>query len=554
MGEVARRFLSDTRGAVGLASAFIALAFIAGAALVTDHLWLVGKRDTLKYAADAATVAATLELANLTPGLTKAEAEAALLPLAKRYVRLNLLATLSAADRAQLKKTLEVEVDVNRGAGLVDVTARAALNGLLLSPLLGYDGPAGSLEVGSRVEAAMTATEIVLALDTTTSMLYDLDRNLYHTPDSRLEIVREAALDLVDILAAQSSGGSESSDGSGGGVAFGIVPWSYRVRLNSATRELWQSKDWVVYPEERFYPYPPSGKGPATYANPETQPVPARNELPKSCRNWYGCLDQRQTFGEDGRLVEPYSTALPSEREFTMNFFTDQTIQPEREYVSYACQAYDRRAVADNPGWEKPECYDLSTATSDYRACAWEDIGPHGPWRHSPQYSCEQFPPPEILPLTSNLDTVRAHIRALEAPGSATYSALGVLWGARLLDPAWKDAWGDAVHPMTPTQAKPVEKIIVLLTDGEDNRYSNAEAHRAKACSEAKAAGVKIFVIAAMDPSHVDDSLATSLEACSSQADDPDGTYVFLNNATPENLKNAFLDIGQQLLVMRRVH
>ena len=57
------RFLRNTRGgATAITAVAVTIMSVAGAALVTDHLWLVDQRDTLKAAADAAGVAATLEL------------------------------------------------------------------------------------------------------------------------------------------------------------------------------------------------------------------------------------------------------------------------------------------------------------------------------------------------------------------------------------------------------------------------------------------------------------------------------------------------------------
>ena len=57
-----------------------------------------------------------------------------------------------------------------------------------------------------------------------------------------------------------------------------------------------------------------------------------------------------------------------------------------------------------------------------------------------------------------------------------------------------------------------------------------------------------------MDPSLVSSELGTSLTNCSSKSDDPDGTYVFLNNATAETLRTAFADIATQLVTIRRVY
>ena len=70
----------------------------------------------------------------------------------------------------------------------------------------------------------------------------------------------------------------------------------------------------------------------------------------------------------------------------------------------------------------------------------------------------------------------------------------------------------------------------------------------------AKDAGAEIFVIAAMHPDDVSGDLGTALEACSSNAQNPEGTYVFLNNHDAANLRAAFADIATQLSTVRRIY
>ena len=145
-----------------------------------------------------------------------------------------------------------------------------------------------------------------------------------------------------------------------------------------------------------------------------------------------------------------------------------------------------------------------------------------------------------------------------------TYSALGVLWGQRLLDHSWKDVWGGDLHPVDPDarDGEGLRKVVVLLTDGEDTHcgYGNPTCadsalgfSRTDACNAVRAAGTEIFVIAAMHPDEVSQALGDSLRACSSESDDPDATYAFLNNATPENLEAAFAEIANQLMSTRRL-
>ena len=106
-------------------------------------------------------------------------------------------------------------------------------------------------------------------------------------------------------------------------------------------------------------------------------------------------------------------------------------------------------------------------------------------------------------------------------------------------------------------------KAIVLMTDGEDNRCGGRDPTcasnglgfaRGVACTAAKTAGTEIIVVAAMHPDTVSEGLGTGLEACSSKADSPEGTYLFLDNANAESLREAFADIATQLTAVRRLH
>ena len=158
------------------------------------------------------------------------------------------------------------------------------------------------------------------------------------------------------------------------------------------------------------------------------------------------------------------------------------------------------------------------------------------------------------MPLNTDLAAVRTAVRRLrdQIDTGSTYSTAGLVWATRLLASSWRDVWGHSVHPMGENTG--VTKVIVLLTDGEDNYLVDAAAHRRQACAAAKDEGITIFTIAAMHPDEVENSLARELEDCSSQSDDPDGTYSFTNNATPDELKKAFADIGRQLITVRRTY
>ena len=529
------RFLCETRaGATSIAAVGVTMMALGGAALIIDHIWLVDQRDLLKSATDAAAIAATLELQELSGTISDEDAETRLDPVAERYVRLNLAANLSDAARTRMADTLDVDVDVDRSLGSVDVTANADLGGTLFSRwLYALRGP-DEMNADSGVEGSLGATEIVLAIDTTGSMAYSLDGSTRGGPGSKMAIVKQAAVDLVDVL--------ESFPNSV--IAVGIVPWTWRVRLNASTRTRWETEGWAVYPTERTYPHPTRGPPGSDRYLPETQSLPARSRLPQACRAWLGCPDMRL---EDDK--PSFSATHPSVEPFVMNYYTIHTSSPDNQYVSYQCQDYTRAESRDRGG-EEPLCYDLDSAPSGQNLCGGGDIRPGGPWRVHPQDDCHHST--AITPLSANLTAVRRAVRGLDSGGSSTYSSAGVAWGIRLLDSSWRDAWGDSVHPMDRTTG--VQKVLVLLTDGHDNSRHDAFRHRQAGCTAAKNAGIIVFTVAAMHPDDVGQSFAEELRNCSSATEDPDGTYVFVNNPTPEKLREAFADIVRQMVRLRRTH
>ena len=531
------KYLRETRAGVGISSVLLTLMSFTGVAFVTDHVWLVYQRDLLKNAANSAVIAATLRLQEFPASMSDDEVNSQLQGLAERYLRSNLAGNLPEKSRTRMRETLGVDLNVDRELGTVAVTARADVGGALLLKGI-WDLAGAGITVKSGAEGAIgAATELVLAIDVTGSMSANLDGdNVGATdPNSRISIVKKAAEDLVDILAAH-----ENST-----IAVGLVPWNYRVRLNRATRTQWEADGWAAYPAERTYPHPTRGPPGSDKYLPETQSLPMRARLPSACRAWAGCPDMRVV---DAALRPSFSTALPSTEPFLMNFFTDQTTYPEHQYASYACQDYTR-GESRGRGGEEPLCYDLDSAPPGRNLCGSGDIQPDGPWQVSPQDGCGGS---EVMPLNPDLDAVRTAVRSLRSGGSATYSSAGIAWAIRLLASSWRDVWGHSLHPMD--HNTDVQKFIVLLTDGEDNHFSDAHAHRQQGCTAAKDEGIIIFTIAAMHPRHVGDRLARELRECSSQDEEPDGTYFFVNNGDPDALRKAFSNIGRQMVRIRRTY
>ena len=541
-------FARDTRGgATSIVATLVAVMVVAAAALIVDHNWLYGQRDIIKSASDSAAVAATIEMRR--PGIldkykTDKELEDHLKEVVKNYMLLN-LTHLSAEQFEEAKDSLVVlEAKPDRKAKSVSVKVSADLGGTLFSrdlPIMGeYKGPE---QIGGEaaVEGVSNPIELVLAIDVSGSMGRRLDGEVAEGDgsDSRMEIVKGAAQTLVGIV-----GPDEDKR-----IAVGLVPWQAQVRLEESMRREWERRSWAKYPKKRHFG--------ATYkcnpANSCTSLAEDQDLPPSPPETWLGCLDEQRVDGT-GHAKLPNEAAL-------LNLPSEQNAFAQGIFPAYNGWAYDcfKPSVTDSLGSEfgLQLCY--GTKSADAHRWVFDNFA-------AQKYCVADML--SILPLTTDEGRANDEISKLKRiDGGQTYSALGILWGKRLLEPGWKSVLGaadDAVHPVDPASenGKGVRKAIVLLTDGEDNQCGGGDRSctrnkvgipRETACELAKKAGIEIFVIAAMDQKEVSGGLADSLRKCSSQADNPTGKYVFINNTSKQDLEDAFADIANQLTIFRRV-
>ena len=129
-------FLRSTKaGATAITAVAVSIMTVMAAGLIVDHLWLVEKRDLLKAAADAASVAATLRLRALPANQDAATVETDLQAVAERYVWLNLRANLR--DEVLRQSDINLVLDINRSQGTVGIEAAAPIGRTLVSAALG---------------------------------------------------------------------------------------------------------------------------------------------------------------------------------------------------------------------------------------------------------------------------------------------------------------------------------------------------------------------------------------------------------------------------------
>ena len=531
-------FLRDTRaGATSLAAAAVTVMTVGASALLVDHLWLVDQRDTLKSASDAGTVAATLEMNRrlaADPWIDDATLLTALEDVARRYIVLS-FGHLPDRRRLQAIDTLVTTVIPDRALGTVVVHAAADLGGTLMSrelPMLGnFAGPFVT-ETESKVERSKVPAEVVLAIDVSLSMSFSIDGTpRVPEPDSRMHAIRQASLTLVEAL-------DPSAEHL---IAVGLVPWHVLVRLDETTKDHWDHNNWARYPATRRYAHPYQYD-----SNFDAPPAVVDTLAPSPPSNWSGCLDEHRITNLSRDAAWPTSDQLLSPPS-TMAFA--QAIFPAIKHYSYACLA---EPLPD--GLRVQYCY-TDRQVSDANASKQKTRSGQGMCAGSTT---------TMLPLTSERAKIEAAIDNLTPIGQGTYSTLGVLWAHRMLSPSWKSTWGDAIHPLDPTDShERLQKAIVLLTDGEDNycgsshdacMTSEVGIDQSEACTLAKSEGTQIFVVAAMAPDKVSGTLAQSLRDCSSQSDYPDGQYVFINNSDDADLRAAFVEIANQLQAIRKIY
>ena len=438
-----RRFLGDTHGAAGIAAVAVTVMTLGAAALITDHAWLIDQRDVMKTATDAAGIAATLEMTRRAgQSLDEDALKAELTPVARRYILLN-LKHLPTERYRRANDTLQVALKLDRKQNTVQVDAEADLGGpLMFGRVLRFgtkeerDSMDWTMHAQAGIVCASSIIEVVLALDVTRSMdNKDLDGDGH-----RMQTAIDAAKALVNVLLT----GCDGAD-----VVIGVVPWDKTVRLPSPAQ--WARNGWVktnAFTGQRAHP---------------------------GYEDWAGCVMDREHDSVHPKDSDGLSLTPPGQAPFRAFLYPDtnrldpQLIGAIRDKIllAFAGQQIANtlpperieqmlRARSDNPWGGKvfPSTPGTSGATG-------------GPNNHCTRVA--------MLPLSSDRGKVEAVLDSLYDPNQgllrgATLAHLGVTWGRRMLAASWRDVWGDAVHPVDPSEhsSKHVTKTLILLSDGQN--------------------------------------------------------------------------------------
>ena len=526
LAPLARFARSPRGGATALTAALVAVMLLGGTALVSDHLWMVGQRDLLRGAAEAASVAAVQEMKTLPESWTDTKVKTHLTDLAERYARYNVLE--NAPSKTLEADDIKVDLTVSRAQGAIAVRVSADTGGTLLSRYLyGVTGPSEMIaKAGSEVRTK--AVEVVLAIDVSHSM----KNKVQGGSETRIAVVKRAAQAMLTTL-----------DVGDGPVAMGIVPWERMVRLDATLRSDWTADGVVALPAKRTYRAPWRDSKSASNA--------VEQSLPSSpSETWRGCLEQRALDTTVGGVPLGISASVP-----TSSAPIPQWMYPAQYGRAYAC--YE----PTHADYDWMQCYDATSKT---------DNSSHDVVSDRVQDGCSATFP-AMIPLSTDATTLGEKIKGLTYSGREgryTYSAPGIAWGMRMLDPAWRTLWGGETHPVNASDRAylSVNKVLVLLTDGED-KITEQPSHvdvllghslsslQSSACTAAKAAGIDIYVIGVIPEAKIGQTLRDAFVACSSATDSTEADdYVFLGAVTDTEIEDTFATIATRLTSLRRTH
>lgn len=144
--------------------------------------------------------------------------------------------------------------------------------------------------------------------------------------------------------------------------------------------------------------------------------------------------------------------------------------------------------------------------------------------------------PTAMMPLTADWTALHSKVNAMTPTGN-TNVTIGMAWAWQTLSP---------VAPMSaPEPALDLDKVIVLLTDGENtqNRFtsstSSIDSRTEKVCTNAKAANIKVYTVRVIDGN------ATLLRGCATKPE----MYYDVDEAS--ELNSVFASIAQNLANLR---
>lgn len=506
----------DERGATAPTFAIVFTTVLMTAAVAIDFARGSAERTREQWALDAAALAASDVLGQpdqATAGPARAQA------FFQANTKANGVGHLAS-----------INFDPDKGE--ISATAQGSVMTTLMK-VFGYDSI--NVKTSTTIAKGSGTMEVSLVLDNSGSMA-----------GTYIEDLKTAALSLVGKLYT----GAEGTDK----VKVGVVPFAGSVNVGAGHR----GAAWIDN----------AGESPVHYENVSENRT--RFQLFDDMGvAWAGCVEVRPN-------QHAYTDSVPSGGE---SLFVPMLAPDEPDGNNDGGYSYPNSYLVDDGGTCTPQprtctrynskgnCTNwyvtpLDPAVAQARTCKYQGQSPSG--GQGPNYNCQTKP---LLPLTQTKTAVEDKIRSMSA-GGTTNIGEGLMWGWRLLSPG---------EPFTEGRSKSDpnnQKIIVLMTDGENTYFSNSNqnkstygayayavknrlgttytdsALRAKmddnltqACANAKADNISIYTIAFRLES--DPHTQSLLAACASA---PDHVFTASDGTA---LIQAFSTIGRQLSKLR---
>lgn len=299
-----------------------------------------------------------------------------------------------------------------------EVTGRAELT---VTPIVSslFSANALTARADSKASRLGKKLEIALVLDNTYSML----------TNDRLGITKTAASNFVDTLSAVALE-SRVTDA----LKISVVPYSTTVNVGAG----YANASWM----DRSAESPIHQANFSTWANRFTL-------FTQMGQTWAGCVESRpypyDVQDSAPSSVDPNTLFVPY---FAPDEHDDWTQWYVNDYLPDGSVSTDWVERQNRVG--KYNQAPLTTA----------DMG--SGHNYGPNYGCKLQP---VVRLTTDMAKVKAGINGMVATGD-TYSNVGLMWGWHTLSPNAPFADGVAY-------SGPVQKIVVLMTDGENAAYNN---------------------------------------------------------------------------------
>ncbi len=529
IGKHMKRLLACERGAAAPMVGVCAIMLVGAVAVAVDLARAQVAQSKLQAALDSAGLAAGAMVGqNLDSGLLEPEAQ--------KYLNTNFGGeTIDAT-------ITDFDLELSEDETLVKLDATASLPTTFMRIFGKHE-----INVAARSEITreMTGLEVALVLDVTGSMDDPVGGSGPNPSTKKIEALRTAGADLVNIL----FGSNEEVDD----LWVGVVPFSQSVNIGT------DNADWIAdlsnYTSMIYCSGPTSG----------TPQCPSDSLTISSARV--------STRYDPIVRVNMYMDAAPSDW-----YFKDPTTGERHTWGGCVLERWDGRDVTDDPpSVEKWNTYFVrdtsSSGNNNWRGPDQNGNG-NGNYRvnndvdRSANKGCPQQ---AITTLTNKKADVLAAINNLVNPRGNTHVNVGAAWGWRLLSPQWRSLWGGDMddNDLPLDYDEPLsQKAMILMTDGtntmsdgiytaygwlddghlgttsETTAVTKLNEKTTAICNAMKQEGVLIYTIV-FGNTGISNASKTMMRNCASETD------FYFPSASTEALQAAFRAIGDSLSKLR---